>query len=208
MDCGIYQIRNIATGQRYIVRSVRVRKRIGRHFTELRGGYHTNLHLQRSFAKYSEGNFVGEPLIMCRPEDVMFYEHLLILGFRSDTEAVGFNKTIATDQGMLTHTPQARERIAEYNRTLKPKYERTPEIKERVAKSLRGRVGVNTGRTFDPEWRAKLAAARKALWADPERGARLRAARKSPSPEVRQKIAVSLRAYYAEKDKGASDGNS
>lgn len=186
MHCGVYQIRNTATGQRYIGRAVNMRRRIGKHFTELRHGRHSNLHLQRSFVKYGEGCFVAAPMIVCRPEDVQFYEHLLIGGFRSDNPSVGFNRTVAIDNGILTHTPEARERIAEYNRTLKPKYERTPEIRARTAKSLTGRPGVNRGKKLSPEHCAKIGASKI--------GNKNRVG-KTRSPEDRANIAASVRAF-------------
>jgi group I intron endonuclease len=166
MNAGVYQIRNVATGQIYIGRASNVPARIGQHKTELRYGRHFNLHLQRSFAKYGAGAFTFEPLLFCRKEDAPFYEHLLIKGFRSDDPARGFNKTLATETH-LTHTPEARAKIAEYNRTLKPKYERTPEIRAKIAASLTGKVGPNKGKKFSDEHRAKLAAAKLKSWSEP-----------------------------------------
>lgn len=199
MNCGIYEIRNTATGQRYIGRAVHIPRRISKHLTELRGGRHYNLHMQRSFVKYGEGRFSARALIICRPEDLAIYEHLLIKGFRSDNGALGFNKTVATDHGILTHTDDAKARIAHYNRTAKPKYERTPEIRGRISIALTGRPSPKKGKPMSAEQRAKLSDAKKRNWADPEYRAQMTAKIHAPgcrrlSAEVREKTAATLRA--------------
>lgn len=200
MTCGVYQIVNTATGQRYIGRAVNMRRRIGKHLTELRGRYHPNAHLQRSFEKYGEQAFRAAPVIICRPQDVAMYEHLLIMGYRSDDHAVGFNMTVATDDGILTHTPEARERIAHYNRTKKLKYERTPEIRARIGASLKGRPGANKGRVIPDDQRAKMSKAKKENWADPEKRSALEASRKNRSPEERAKTSKSITALWKDPD--------
>ncbi len=181
---GIYAITNAVTGQRYIGQSVKARARIGQHFGYLRRGIHENVHMQRSFDKYGREAFSGLILLSCRRLDLAFYEHLLIKGFRSDQRALGFNMTVAIEGGILTHTPEAKAAIAEFNRT-RPKYERTPEIRAKTAATLTGRVGPNKGRTMSPEWRAKLAA--RKVGNQHRRG-------KTFTPESRAKISASLRA--------------
>lgn len=60
----IYQIRNLINDAVYIgsVLHRDPKHRKHRHFTDLRGGYHHNSHLQRAWNKYGENNFVFEIL--------------------------------------------------------------------------------------------------------------------------------------------------
>jgi group I intron endonuclease len=77
-NCGIYQIRNIVNGNRYIgqTRNLKIRKK--EHFCRLRKGNHHNLYLQRSFNKYGENNFVFEIILICDVENLTYYEQLIV----------------------------------------------------------------------------------------------------------------------------------
>ena len=57
---GIYEIVNLADGKAstYIGSSVNIERRWWRHRSDLRGGWHRNLHLQRAWNKYGEDAFV------------------------------------------------------------------------------------------------------------------------------------------------------
>jgi group I intron endonuclease len=63
MNSGIYQIKNIINGKTYIGQTQNFSTRKSMHFSELRGGYHHNQHLQNSFNKYGESNFIFEKLL-------------------------------------------------------------------------------------------------------------------------------------------------
>jgi len=54
---GIYAIEHIPTNKMYVGSSIDFRVRRNQHFSDLRRNRHTNLHLQRAFAKYGESNF-------------------------------------------------------------------------------------------------------------------------------------------------------
>jgi group I intron endonuclease len=201
---GIYQIRNVVTAQVYIGRSVKAPARISQHFSMLRKGVHHNSHLQSSFKKYGDRAFVGSVLIVCSREMAPLYEYLIIKGLRSDDRKFGFNLTIATDEGKLTHAPETCAKIAEYNRTLKPKYVRTPEIRAKISKTLTGKPGANKGRIVPPEQRVKMSAAKRANWADPEYRAMMIAKNHSDgclrlSDETTKKISASLKVFNANK---------
>lgn len=55
---GIYKILNIKNGKYYIGSSINLIQRFRVHKTHLRGGYHKNPHLQASWNKYGEENFL------------------------------------------------------------------------------------------------------------------------------------------------------
>lgn len=57
-DCGIYQIEHLASGRKYIGSAVRLKRRISKHKTDLRGGYHHSQKLQRAWTKYGEEAFI------------------------------------------------------------------------------------------------------------------------------------------------------
>ena len=56
-DCGVYQIEHVASGKKYVGSAVRLKRRLSKHKTDLRGGYHHSQKLQRAWAKYGEDAF-------------------------------------------------------------------------------------------------------------------------------------------------------
>jgi group I intron endonuclease len=63
--CGIYVIRNNATGNGYVGQSARMRKRLADHFNLLRSGRHPNKHLQAAFKKYGDSAFSYDFEVIC-----------------------------------------------------------------------------------------------------------------------------------------------
>lgn len=68
LQSGIYQIRNILTEGVYIGSTVNFNNRRQDHFYQLREGIHHCIHLQRSFNKHGENNYVFEILAICPVE--------------------------------------------------------------------------------------------------------------------------------------------
>ena len=62
MDSGIYQIRNMINGKRYVGSSVNLRDRKNEHFNDLEKNNHHSVYLQRAFNKYRADSFVFEIL--------------------------------------------------------------------------------------------------------------------------------------------------
>jgi group I intron endonuclease len=60
MIAGIYLIKNTANGKAYVGQSINIKQRITNHRHYLRKGIHPNKHLQASFSKYGEKNFIFE----------------------------------------------------------------------------------------------------------------------------------------------------
>jgi group I intron endonuclease len=67
-DSGIYCIRSLANNKCYIGSAKNFSLRKNEHFYELRNNKHANIHLQNSWNKYGENNFIFE--ILCYVEDV------------------------------------------------------------------------------------------------------------------------------------------
>lgn len=74
MDCGIYSITNIITGEKYIGQTVRLYRRELEHFAALKRCNHDNKHLQHSFNKYAEEHFVYEILDICIESELTIKE--------------------------------------------------------------------------------------------------------------------------------------
>ena len=75
---GIYQIRNLINEKRYIGQSIELNKRKMAHFNHLKNNNHDNLHLQRSYNKYNEENFVFEILLYCEEFQLTDYEQFFV----------------------------------------------------------------------------------------------------------------------------------
>ncbi len=80
MTSGIYQIRHIASGRRYIGQAVDFRRRWQRHQQEFRRGDHFNAHLLAAWRAHGPEAFSFEPLIICAVADLELYEQLLLDG--------------------------------------------------------------------------------------------------------------------------------
>jgi len=78
LNCGIYKIENIFNGNCYIGQSVNLKKRKYEHFRELKVKTHQNGHLQNSFDKYGEENFIFKIILYCEPEELTYYEQKLV----------------------------------------------------------------------------------------------------------------------------------
>ena len=65
MKSGVYKITNIINGKFYVGSSINMTKRKYLHFSKLRRKIHDNSHLQSSFNKYGEENFIFSILATC-----------------------------------------------------------------------------------------------------------------------------------------------
>jgi group I intron endonuclease len=77
-NSGIYAIVNRTTGDYYIGSALVLRKRRNSHFHALRQGKHDSVYLQRAWEKYGSGAFYFHPFIVCRREDLIFFEQRAI----------------------------------------------------------------------------------------------------------------------------------
>lgn len=91
MKSGIYKITNKINNKVYIGQSNNIKERIKVHKSSLRGGYHHNSYLQRSWNKYGEENFVFEILELCELEIIDDREKHWISLYDSTSEQNGYN---------------------------------------------------------------------------------------------------------------------
>lgn len=117
----------------YIGSSVGIRQRISRHRATLRGKYHVNRYLQSAWDKYGESSFEFRKILVCTPNDRLFYEQLLIDKYQVADKQNGFN--LSTKASYPEHSP---------------------EIRKIISDKLRGRSSWNKGRSMSPRTKEKL----------------------------------------------------
>ena len=148
---GIYQIINLTDPDKfYIGSAVDLDRRKRQHWFDLRWNKHDNGHLQNSWNKYGEENFIFVPLISCSIKDLVFYEQGLL-----DKLHPYYN--IAT-------CAEAPRRGAKVSVETKLKMSRA-RFGKKLSKETRQKMSKSAkGRTFSEETRLKLSKAHKVLW--------------------------------------------
>ena len=86
---GVYEIRNVATGDFYIGSSCNLKSRLAEHRWKLSNNRHVNAHLQNAWNKYGEENFEFLPIEFCENEVLTEREQYYI-----DTIKPRYNKTM------------------------------------------------------------------------------------------------------------------
>lgn len=89
---GVYKITCNINRKIYIGSSTNIRKRYLRHMSELRKNEHPNKHLQSSFNKYGETNFIIEILELCSKDNLHTREDYWIKETNCLNKDIGFNK--------------------------------------------------------------------------------------------------------------------
>lgn len=107
MKSCVYEIRNVVTGGRYIGSAKKLSTRRNRHYWELKNGRHPNKHLQNSYHKHGEKNFLISPLLFCSIENLLLYEQICIDNLKPE-----YNLT-PTAGSLLgyKHTEEAKEKL-------------------------------------------------------------------------------------------------
>jgi group I intron endonuclease len=179
---GVYAIVNIANGKKYVGQSVSPKRRLYRHFHNLRHDAHPSMHLQAAFNKYGEASFRRVILEECAPEELEEREEFWIDHFGAE-----YNKrpACASSNLGLKASPEWRQNISDALR----KACASLNARERLAATCRigweknreGRIA-NLKAAWDDDKKAefgKLVAAREGLheqlaearatrWEDPE----------------------------------------
>ncbi len=148
MKSGIYQIRNLINGNRYIGSAKDFSDRWSKHKYDLNKNKHGNSHLRASWKKYGAEKFVFEKLIICAPRDLLLYEQISI-----DALVPEYNKRRLVVQNNLGVSPGAetRKKLREWNLGKK--------LTEETRAKMRGRKNAAGKHHISPESHAKMAAA-------------------------------------------------
>jgi group I intron endonuclease len=91
VNCGIYTIASQVDGKVYVGSSKNIKERWWTHRTQLRSGTHHSTHLQNSWNKYGEENFVFDKVLICSQPNLLFYEDIYMKYHKSLDRKFGFN---------------------------------------------------------------------------------------------------------------------
>ena len=189
MKSSVYEIRNIVTGSRYIGSAKSFLARRNRHLWELRNNRHPNKHLQHSYEKHGENNFVVSPLLFCSIDNLLLYEQICI-----DNLSPEYNLT-PTAGSLLgyKHSDESKEKIRKASTGKKHSDESRAKMSasrignkncvgRKVSSETRKKIGekhigrkmpeflkkklsdLNKGRTHTPEVRKIISETQKLRW--------------------------------------------
>lgn len=82
--CGIYKITNILNNKCYIGSSKNMKRREYIHFYKLKKNEHHCHHLQNAYNKYGKENFIFEPMIDCKEEELNCYEDYFLAYYKPE----------------------------------------------------------------------------------------------------------------------------
>lgn len=146
---GIYAIKNIVNGKRYIGSAVHLRKRRTRHFGDLRRGTHKNVILQNSWNKHGPDNFEFIVIEYCS-KDMLLEREQHYLDKKSDYNIC----SIAGNTTGVNHTKAAKAKMSKFHsgKIL------SAEHKLHISKVTKGENNPNFGRKHTPAALAKMSA--------------------------------------------------
>lgn len=115
---GIYRIKNLKNNKCYYGSSKNIEKRWKTHLNGLKNGNHHNIHLQRSWNKYGEDNFVFEVVEECNETLLLDLEQKYL---DSNPE---FNIGVKSSGGdNLTKNPNKEEIVRKMTQSVRKRYE-------------------------------------------------------------------------------------
>lgn len=188
MNCGIYQIRNILDGKRYVGSAHDFHKRWIEHKSSLIRNCHYNIFLQRAWNKHGKESFVFEIIEKCKKTDCISKEQQYL-----DTGLYEYNTTRIAGGGALfknkKHTKKSKLKISKsikekwndetyrnkVSTSLKKRYENvenhpnygkhhTEEAKQKMRAAKIGEKNVWFNRSHTEEAKQKMRNARSNYW--------------------------------------------
>lgn len=199
-NCGIYQIKNIATGDYYIGSSCNIQKRIWTHRWCLSKNTHCNRHLQNSWNKHGEDSFEFNLILLCEPENKLYYEQVLLDGLHP-TYNLAINAAAPT-QG-LPVSEETRRKLGEASRGNKNNlgHKLSEEHKRKLSEAHKGHAvtketrrkisAANQGRTHSEEACRHMSEAHKGKILSEEQKRRISESQKGKTISEEQKHKIS-----------------
>ena len=167
MTCGIYMIQNKVNGKIYIGQTLDIEDRWEKHKYMLRGGYHSNKHLQRAWNKYGEENFEFSILLECEESQLNTFEEYYIFELMTYDDKVGYNKNYGGSSGRPTE--ETKRKISENN--IWNDKERCEEQRKKISETMKGKAKseetkkkiseTEKGKIVSEETRRKMSESRK-----------------------------------------------
>lgn len=157
MKSGIYRIINTINSQYYIGSAVNLSARRSQHFSDLKKDKHRNRHLQSSFKKYGEPNFIFDIIEFCEIEKLIEREQFWINNYKLRGEILYNINPIAGSQLGRKFTEEQKNNLSKakkgqpaWNKGISP----SKETREKISKKLKGK-------TLVEETKKKMSASRK-----------------------------------------------
>lgn len=170
--CGLYEIRNVVNGMRYVGSSSKIGGRLDTHKYQLRHNMHGNKLLQYAWNKYGESAFTFKVMVLLEESEKIPTEDRLIKRLLSEGEILYNIASDAYAPGAGRVVSDASREISRLNATRRFA---DPAARKQVSDTMKKRLA-------DPLVRAKMSAARK---------------EESQRPETIKKKSDAMKAYYA-----------
>lgn len=187
---GIYEIRNTLNNKVYIGSSISVNQRMAAHRNYLKRGKHFSRHLQESWNKSGAGAFRFKQLVACAQKDLIFYEQLIMDGFKANQPAFGYNSRLVVEShaGMKLSAEHKAKIAASVPRGVDHQY-----FGKRLSdKAYKAAADLKRGKPMPDEQRIKISRASKGKPKHAGFGAILSASRKGVafSAEARKNMSL------------------
>lgn len=111
---GVYAIVNLLNGKIYIGSAVVLTRRLDDHFRMLRGGYHSNPHLQNAWNKYTGDQFDFTVIEYCDPDKCVEREQYWIDKLEPYKNENGYNRSPTAGSNLgFNHSEETKEKMSE-----------------------------------------------------------------------------------------------
>jgi len=188
MTSGIYEIRNMVNGHRYIGSSYDLHHRMLQHFWALKKNVHGCRHLQNAYNKYGKENIVFTPLFECGVEYLEILEQEEI-----DIQKPEYNTRIIADTNRgLTRSEEVKRKMSENHWNTSGK--NNPNYGKVMSEEQKKKISISrTGILHTPEAREKISNSNKGKKRSPEACVNLSNGHRGQivSEETKRKISAS-----------------
>lgn len=163
LQCGIYEIRNTVTGQRYIGSSATMQRRMNAHIKMLEKNTHHSIKLQRAYNKYGRASFTFNVLVIVDQDEKLQTEQRLLDICAEHGENLYNIAICAKSSPMgLVRSPKQCKQISD--RLIGNKYavgyKHTEETKQIMSDTHKGNQ-YNKGRIYTQEYRDNMSKIKK-----------------------------------------------
>lgn len=140
MDCGIYKIENLITGDCYIGKSKELHtRRLKSHIKCLENNIHRNNHLQNAYNKYGTENIVCKVLLYCEKFELHRYEQACVDNLNSVYNIC--RECVDSPQGLtLSDDTKRRMSISQKGNTNCIGYKHSEDARHNMSESLKGNI--------------------------------------------------------------------